>query len=167
MTTDAPGGDPLLRALAGLLAELADSSVLELEVSVGEARLYLRQRPGARPPAPERASAEPQDGGAPLEEEGLVAVAAPISGVFYASPSPDEPPYVQEGDEVEAGQVVALIEAMKVFNEIHAEVAGTVARVLVAAGHLVRAGQTLLLIRPHSPGSPEGDAGALEGAGAA
>ena len=148
------GGDPLLRALAALLQDLAESGVVELEVSVGDARLYVRQRAGA---VPARASGQPAPAAATaVEEEGLTPVPAPLSGVFYGAPAPDERPYVHEGDEVEVGQVVGLIEAMKVFNEIHAEVAGTVARVLVVSGHLVQAGQALLLVRPRDGGDAAG-----------
>ena len=152
MTTERPV-DPILAALPALIANLAASGVVELEVSVGGARLYLRQRPGSPTPA-SAGTATQQPAGEALaeEEEGLVAVTAPLSGVFYASPSPDAPPYVKEGDSVEAGQVVALIEAMKVFNEIRAETSGVVARVRISSGQLVRTGQALLLMRP-SPGA--------------
>jgi acetyl-CoA carboxylase biotin carboxyl carrier protein len=141
----------LLAALPALLREMAASGVTELDVSAGGASLYLKQRPGTLPPLEDSAA----EGGAAGDgaaagaiEEGLAAVNAPLAGVFYASPKPDEPPYVSPGDTVEAGQVVALVEAMKAFNEIHAEVAGTVEAILVENGQAVRAGQTLMSIRP-------------------
>jgi acetyl-CoA carboxylase biotin carboxyl carrier protein len=141
----------LLAALPALLRELAESGVTELEASAGGVSLYLRQRPGAPPPL-ERATGAGGEGDAADGEseagEGLVAVTAPLAGVFYGSPSPEEPPYVAPGDAVEAGQVVALVEAMKVFNEIHTEVAGSVEAILVDTGQAVQAGQLLMTIRP-------------------
>lgn len=150
MAREPDDGDRLLASLPSLLQELAASSVVELEVSAGEARLYLRQRPEA-PPAPgtERAPAESAATGEVVEDAGLVAVVTPLSGFFYAAPAPDDRPYVSEGEEVEAGQVVALVEAMKVFNEIRTEVAGVVAGVLAKAGQLVQVGETLITLRPH------------------
>jgi acetyl-CoA carboxylase biotin carboxyl carrier protein len=138
--------DTVLAGLPALLRDLAAAGVVEFEVSVGRARLYVRQRPGTV--AAEAPSSE--GGTAPLEEEGLVTVVAPLGGTFYVSPSPDEPPYVKEGDEVEQGQVIGLVEAMKVFNEIHAEASGTVATLLVSAGQIVQAGQPLMTIRLHA-----------------
>jgi acetyl-CoA carboxylase biotin carboxyl carrier protein len=153
MSSDKPADeqDRLLAVLPSLLDQLAASGVVELEVSVGEARLYLRQRPGP-PPAPAGPAEARREGDRQEEEPGLVAVTTPLSGIFYAAPAPGEPPYVQEGDEVEPGQVVGLVEAMKVFNEIHTEVGGTVVAVLVTTGQLVQAGQTLLKVRPHAGG---------------
>ncbi|MGH2353127.1 MAG: acetyl-CoA carboxylase [Chloroflexota bacterium] len=145
MDTD-QSGDRLLAVLPRLLQELTESGVVELEVTVGSASLYLRQRPGATLPRP---TAAPEGADAALTDDGLVAVTTPLAGVFYAAPSPDEPPYVVEGETVEAGQVVALIEAMKVFNEIHVDVAGVVERILVTSGQSVRAGQPLITIRPN------------------
>ena len=153
----AEAADPLLRALPGLLRNLAESGVVELEVSVGEARVYVQQRPGAMRVEPLPAAAGPSETSPVDEAEGLVPVAAPLSGVFYTAPAPDERAYVHEGDEVEPGQVVGLIEAMKVFNEIHAEVGGVVARVLVSSGQVVQAGQPLLWLHPRGTGEGAGD----------
>ena len=75
-------------------------------------------------------------------------VSAPLTGVWYPAPSPGARPYVTEGDEIASGQVVGLIEAMKLFNEIKADVAGTVHRVLVENGTLVKRKQPLLEIDP-------------------
>jgi acetyl-CoA carboxylase biotin carboxyl carrier protein len=71
-------------------------------------------------------------------------VTAPLTGVWYASPSPGARPYVQEGDEIGAGAVVGLIEAMKLFNEIKSNVAGRVVRIAAESGTLVKAKQTLI-----------------------
>lgn len=73
-------------------------------------------------------------------------ISSPMTGIFYASPSPTSPPFVKEGDTVEVGQVVALIEAMKVFNEITAPVAGRVTKIVATNGQLIQPGEPLLYI---------------------
>ncbi|HEX2035950.1 MAG TPA: acetyl-CoA carboxylase [Chloroflexota bacterium] len=146
--------DQLLSALPTLLRELTQSGVSEIEVTVGSASLYLRQQLNA---VPQPALTVPSENGAPqvgAPDAGLVAVTAPLSGVFYAAPSPDDSPYVMKGDVVEPGQVVALVEAMKVFNEIHAEAAGVVEEILVSPGQQVKSGQTLMTIRPDPEAAP-------------
>ncbi|MCL6527514.1 MAG: acetyl-CoA carboxylase biotin carboxyl carrier protein, partial [Thermaceae bacterium] len=77
-----------------------------------------------------------------------VEVKAPIVGTFYAAPSPDAPPFVKEGDRVQKGQVLCIIEAMKLMNEIESEVSGTVKQLLVRNGEPVEYGQALFLIDP-------------------
>lgn len=73
-------------------------------------------------------------------------VNSPMNGIFYATPSPNTPPFVREGDTVNAGQVIGLIEAMKVFNEITAPLSGTVKKILVESGQLVQPGEPLMMI---------------------
>ena len=73
-------------------------------------------------------------------------VTTPMGGIFYDAPSPTSPPFVQEGDPVVAGQVVGLIEAMKVFNEVPSPVSGTVLKIVAEAGAIVAVGETLLLV---------------------
>lgn len=73
-------------------------------------------------------------------------VTSPMTGVYYGSSSPSAPPYVKEGDSVIAGQVVGLIEAMKVFNEITAPTSGTVSSILVQSGQIVQPGDPILYI---------------------
>jgi acetyl-CoA carboxylase biotin carboxyl carrier protein len=80
-------------------------------------------------------------------EEGI-SVPSPMIGVFYLHPSPNEPPFVQVGDRVEVGQVIGLIEAMKVFNEVTSPAAGTVVKIAVESGSLVQEGDTLLVLKP-------------------
>jgi len=84
-------------------------------------------------------------------EEGLHIVKSPIVGTFYESPSPGSPPFVKPGDSVEAGQVLCIIEAMKLMNEIEADVGGEIVKRLVTNGQPVEYGQPLFSIRPHSP----------------
>ena len=81
------------------------------------------------------------------EEAGLVAITSPMVGTFYRAPSPDSPPFIEEGDDIELGQVVCLVEAMKLFNEIESEVEGTVVKILVENSQAVEYGQKLMLVR--------------------
>lgn len=79
--------------------------------------------------------------------ENLHQILSPMVGTFYQSPSPEEGPYVQVGTEVSADQVVCIVEAMKLFNEIEAEVDGEIAEILVKDGQLVEYGQPLFLVK--------------------
>ena len=79
---------------------------------------------------------------------GLEVIKSPLVGTFYATPSPDSPPFVEAGSKVEPQMVVCIIEAMKVMNEIKTEVGGTIAEVLVKNGQAVEFGQALFKIRP-------------------
>ena len=76
--------------------------------------------------------------------------------MFYTSPTPQDPPYVQVGDPVEVDQVVALVEAMKVFNEIRSEHHGVVERIVAENGQLVHTDQPLLLLQPVEGSGPDG-----------
>jgi acetyl-CoA carboxylase biotin carboxyl carrier protein len=76
------------------------------------------------------------------------AVLAPLTGTWYLTPSPGAAPYVRPGDEVTSGQVIGLIEAMKLFNEIKSDASGRVVRVLVEHGALVKAKQALVELEP-------------------
>lgn len=76
------------------------------------------------------------------------ALKAPMVGTFYASSSPKDPPFIKEGDEIYAGDVVCIIEAMKIMNEIESDVDGRVARILVKDGQPIEYGQPLLIIEP-------------------
>jgi len=76
------------------------------------------------------------------------AVLAPLTGIYYTSPSPGAEPYVREGADVQVGQVIGLIEAMKLFNEIKSDAAGRVTRICVETGALVKAKQPLIEVQP-------------------
>jgi len=77
-----------------------------------------------------------------------VEIKAPMVGTFYSSPAPDEPPFIDIGAKVEPGQVVCIIEAMKLMNEIKSEVKGKVVEILAENGNPVEFGQTLFLVEP-------------------
>jgi acetyl-CoA carboxylase biotin carboxyl carrier protein len=139
-------------AAIDLLAPAFEASGLdELEVEAGELVVRLA-RPRAVTAAPATAGGTAV-APAPLTPYGEPApgmrfVTAPLTGVWYAAPSPGARPYVQEGDEIGAGAVVGLIEAMKLFNEIKSDVGGRVTRVLVERGTLVKRQQPLVEIDP-------------------
>ncbi|PYZ94352.1 acetyl-CoA carboxylase, biotin carboxyl carrier protein [Salipaludibacillus keqinensis] len=81
-------------------------------------------------------------------DEDLHTITSPMVGTYYESPSPDSPPYVKKGDEVKQDSVVCIVEAMKLMNEIEAEIKGEVVEVLVENGQLVEYGQELFLVKP-------------------
>jgi acetyl-CoA carboxylase biotin carboxyl carrier protein len=84
----------------------------------------------------------------PAPEEGLHMVKSPIVGTFYEAPSPGAPPFVKVGDTVELGQVLCIVEAMKLLNEIESDVAGEIVKKLAANGQPIEYGQELFVIRP-------------------
>ncbi len=94
------------------------------------------------------ATTEPQD--APAAEN---AVVAPLVGTFYRAGEPDAPPFVSEGDMVEVGQQIAIVEAMKIMNSVQADRAGRVVKVLAKDGDMVEFGQPLMIIDPADAGS--------------
>jgi acetyl-CoA carboxylase biotin carboxyl carrier protein len=100
-------------------------------------------------PATHSASATPP-AAEPAAEEGLHEVRSPIVGTFYESPSPGSPPFIKVGDKVQAGQVLCIIEAMKLMNEIEADATGEIVKKLASNGQPIEYGQALFLIRPQS-----------------
>uniref|UniRef100_A0A7C2P503 Biotin carboxyl carrier protein of acetyl-CoA carboxylase n=1 Tax=Schlesneria paludicola TaxID=360056 RepID=A0A7C2P503_9PLAN len=103
--------------------------------------------PAAPPPPMASASAPPAAPSAP-KDDGLLVIKAPTVGTFYSAQTPEDPPFVSVGSKVSPQTTVCLIEAMKVFNPIPAEVAGTIAEVLVKNGDAVEYGQALFKVRP-------------------
>jgi len=151
---------PELNALvAELLGRLEASDLRELEVRRNGLRVKVSKGAGpvATPPAVAVASGTAARPTTPGASEGVTAapmaaagiqVTAPLTGVFYRSPSPQAGPFVQVGGVVGAGDVVALIEAMKLFNEIRSDVSGVVRRVLAENGQLVKKHQPLFELDP-------------------
>jgi acetyl-CoA carboxylase biotin carboxyl carrier protein len=134
-----------------LLARLARDEVSELEVKRGGVRVRVT-KDGARAAVatqavsaagPHAAASAPA---APVKE--LPTVNAPLTGIFYRASSPQTEPFVQVGSNVTAGDVIGLIEAMKLFNEIRSTVSGRVRRIFSENGQLVRAHQPLLEVEP-------------------
>lgn len=128
--------------LRRLFRQLAETDVEELEIQTDDARLYLRRASEQTWIAREAA------GDGETESTPGIPIVAPLAGAFYLRPSPEQPPYVAVGDSVEAGQVVGLIETMKLFNEVTAEVPGQILSLNVRDGDLVEAGQTLMSVWP-------------------
>ena len=148
-----------LRKLKTLIDLVSESGVAELEITEGEDRVRIVNRNGAAPvqvhqpvtvaqpmpvpvPAPEVAPAPaptaPQQTGTPLT--------SPMVGTFYRAPSPGADPFVKVGDTVKKGQVVCIIEALKLLNEVEADMDGTVKEVCVENGQPVEFGQSLFII---------------------
>jgi acetyl-CoA carboxylase biotin carboxyl carrier protein len=82
-----------------------------------------------------------------VDNKDLAPIVAPMVGVFYRSQSPDDPPFVEIGDHVEAGQTIGLVEAMKTFNEIASEAEGTIVEITAKNGDLIETGGTLMVLR--------------------
>ena len=129
-----------------LIRLLKDEGLTEITVTEGDRRWTVKQAPAGTvvSPAPQ-SSVAATESRTPAPDDGTFTLTAPIVGTFYARPNPDEEPFVKPGDIVEAGAVVAIIEAMKVMNEVHAETVGRVRRVLVENDSPVEYGQGLIL----------------------
>ncbi len=143
-----------------LIKLMTDHSVTELELVEDKARIRLKRDMPTGPvgagaatvvsaavPGPAAAGGA-EGAAATTQADDLVAIKSPMVGTFYAAPNPDSDPYVRAGASVTPKSVVCVIEAMKVFNEIHAEVAGTVVKMMVANGQAVEFNQPLFMVRP-------------------
>jgi acetyl-CoA carboxylase biotin carboxyl carrier protein len=140
----------LARRLGALLSELGLS---EIEAAVGEVRIRL-QRGGAPVSVPAAAVVGSVEAPTPTplptvaDSSSMVTIEAPMVGTFYRASSPTAEPYVSEGDLVKEGQILCIIEAMKLMNEIESKVAGRIVKVFVENAHPVEFGQSLFLIDP-------------------
>jgi acetyl-CoA carboxylase biotin carboxyl carrier protein len=160
-----------LRELKDLIDYLIEKDVTEFELERGDVKVRIKRGQAAPHPPTERiitvhpaaisppqaqvavsasgvASTEPTVPEPALAEEKLHMVVSPIVGTYYESPSPGSPPFVKPGDSVEAGQVLCIIEAMKLMNEIEADVSGEIVKCLVKNGQPIEYGQELFAIRP-------------------
>ncbi len=144
-------GDTGLERIRELLKLMEAHGLIELEVeSEGTKVRLVKSHPvapshglhGESHPAPAAGTPE----GAVEEGEDEYTIVSPIVGTFYTAPSPDAEPFVEPGDPVDADAVVCIVEAMKVMNEVKAEVPGTIRRVLVESGKPVEYGQPLFLV---------------------
>ena len=162
-----------LKELKELIEFLEEKNIAEFELERGDVKVRIKRvgdqtvvhshsepRFYAVPPAPAVAvelGAVPVAGApaapapvaaAPAADEGLHGVKSPIVGTFYEAPSPGAPPFVKPGDMVEVGQVLCIVEAMKLLNEIESDVAGEIVKKLASNGQPIEYGQELFLIRP-------------------
>ncbi|RUM87302.1 MAG: acetyl-CoA carboxylase biotin carboxyl carrier protein [Thermovibrio sp.] len=132
-----------------LLKSLENSSVEEMELEAEGLKLKVKFRRGSSPSLqvsqPQEVKEEKTEEG---EEKNYYVVESPMVGTFYRAPSPGAEPFVKEGDFVEKGQVLCIIEALKVMNEIESEVSGIVRKILVENGQPVEYGQPLFYIEP-------------------
>ncbi len=152
-------GDASLLALIDRLSALLDRTELtELEVQVGSTGLVLRKPIAIAPSTPvavlaaggnaSGADAATSDSAAAATVLARPSVMAPLSGIWYGAPAPGSAPYVTLGGEVAVGQIIGLIEAMKLFNEIKSDKAGRVVKINAEDGKLVRAKQPLIEVDP-------------------
>jgi len=132
-----------------LLKSLENSSVEEMELEAEGLKLKVKFRRGSSPSLqvsqPQEIKEEKTE---ESEEKNYYVVESPMVGTFYRAPSPGAEPFVKEGDFVEKGQVLCIIEALKVMNEIESEVSGIVRKILVENGQPVEYGQPLFYIEP-------------------
>jgi len=162
----APGVD--LSEVERLLEFMSQHGLEEFEYARGEFHVRLKKRgtaaahysPALAPEivvaGPATSAAGGEANPAPTAEVGaetargedLHIIKSPIVGTFYGSPSPGAEPFVKVGDQVSAGQVLCIIEAMKLMNEIESEIAGEIARIYVESGQAVEYGESLFAIRP-------------------
>jgi acetyl-CoA carboxylase biotin carboxyl carrier protein len=157
------------KELKELIEFLIEKDIAEFELERGDVKVKIKRAgehtivhahgdpryyavPPAPAPAPELAAAPavaaPVAPAAPAVEEGLHMVKSPIVGTFYEAPSPGAPPFVKPGDMVEVGQVLCIVEAMKLLNEIESDVAGEILKKLAVNGQPIEYGQDLFVIRP-------------------
>lgn len=144
-----------IRAVVQIASE---ADIAELEVESPTIKISVKKNPvGTRtvtsrvtPPATANAeaTASVQTAVPAAATDHLTPITAPMVGTFYRASNPDAPPFVIEGDAVEPGQTVCIIEAMKLFNEIQSELRGRIARILVENASPVEYGQPLMLIEP-------------------
>ena len=153
------------KELKELIEFLIEKNIAEFELERGDVKVRIKRGTLVEVQSPFAAAVQPGTAlnvapslaapaaaptpAAPVEEA-LHIVKSPIVGTFYESPSPGAPPFVKPGDAVETGQVLCIIEAMKLMNEIEADVSGEVVKRLVANGQPIEYGQPLFSIRPQS-----------------
>ena len=147
-----------------LIQLVVETGIAELELQRGEDRVRIRRAIGtsqeilipagtaATSSAPASSAgvsvSAPASPASPAPSPNEVIVKSPIVGTFYESPKPGDPPFVRVGDAVEPGQVLCIIESMKLMNEIESEVAGTIVAKLMENGRPVEYGEALFTIRP-------------------
>jgi acetyl-CoA carboxylase biotin carboxyl carrier protein len=130
-------------AVRKLASVLDDHQLSQIDVSLGKLNIRIKAGKNGEPTVYHQATTEGHPVAVTSESDGHY-VAAPMIGTFYAAPSPGEPNFVSVGDEVEVGQVIGIIEAMKIMNEIAADAAGIVAEIFVSNAQSVEYGSPLI-----------------------
>ena len=136
------------QTLAELIAMMTEHDLDVLKVKMGDATYELVRRDPNALSAPSVVPPSVTTAPAHVPAANVKRVTAPLTGVFYRSSSPDVEAFVSVGDRVEVGQVVCILEAMKLFNEIQSEFAGIVTKILPQNGDLVSQGQDIFWIEP-------------------
>ncbi len=140
---------PLSQDLKQIIDLLRDSDIIELHIEDGNRKLSIKRGPVSH----EVRRTQIEEARIPREEEipeHLVTITAPMVGTFYQSTGPSDPPLVREGQQIAKGQIVGVIEAMKMMNEIESEHAGVIVKILVTSGQPVEYGHPLMLVEPES-----------------
>ena len=147
--------ESLVKRIEDLANVMQDSSVGEIELTEDGTEIVIKRQVGKEANAilsqPQAQTIQKDTKTIPDRteiEDKSVANVAPLTGVFYASPSPNLPPFVKVGDTIQLEQVVALIEAMKVFNEIRADATGRLTQIVAKGGIVVKKGDVLFRIEP-------------------
>ena len=151
------------KELKELIDFLIEKDITEFELERGDVKVRIKRgtpeaapteriivhpaAPASHVPAPPPAPPAPPAAEPAPPPENLHMVHSPIVGTYYESPSPGSPPFVKPGDMVEAGQIICIVEAMKLMNEIEADASGEIVKVLVANGAPIEYGQELFAIR--------------------
>ena len=139
-----------MSTVAALVDVMSRGGISELDLDYLDVRIRLRGSSAATTSAPV-ALASNSVVPSPSDSENGRTITAPMVGTFYAAPTPQDPPFVQVGDVVRSGQIIGIIEAMKIMNEIAADADGVVSEVVVANGQPVEYGSVLLRLAP-APG---------------
>jgi len=163
-----------LKEIQELIRMMGKSNLAELKLKQGDFELVLRSElakekmayvaapvaaPTIAPPLPASVPApsttdkkapagSPAETPKPVNDKKLLEIKSPMVGTFYRSSSPDKPPYVKVGDIVTVGQVVCMVEAMKLFNEIESEISGTIVKIVADDASPVEYDQVLFLVEP-------------------
>jgi acetyl-CoA carboxylase biotin carboxyl carrier protein len=129
-----------------LIRRLEGSSVQRFSVEAGDTRIEIERGVAPGMPLLAAASAAAEESPGAPEEDSRHPIKAPLVGTYYSSPQPGADPFVKVGDVVEPGQTVAIVEAMKLMNQVPSDVKGTVAEIVVGDGQWVEFEQTLILL---------------------
>jgi acetyl-CoA carboxylase biotin carboxyl carrier protein len=145
--------DELIRSVweqaRDLMARIEGTTVRRVSVEAGGTKIEIERDPTLEPvTVMSGVVAATPDGAVPTELETGHAIKAPLVGTFYRSSQPGADPFVQEGDVVDAGQTVAIVEAMKLMNQVPSDIGGKVAKILVSDGEWVEFEQALMIIEP-------------------
>ena len=146
-----------VKELKEMIALMNENGLTEIEIEREGQRIRLKKGFSGTPEVtqerilvqpPQASAAAVSEKGPEAAKSNLIEIKAPMVGTFYRAPAPDAPPFVEKGDMIEAGQVICIIEAMKLMNEIKSEVKGKIVDILVESAQPVEFGHVLFLIEP-------------------